>query len=494
MVNTLALSQIEYDMSLVGLPRSEVKWSSVSLRDVYKTNMRLEASVFDIEGKHAKEILENCIYPKICLIGKNKNLGFIQNAYYGGRLKRNYIDVTDNHAIGFIGSSEMLDIKPIPVKFMNCKLDNIGSLKVEKETILISRSGTIGNLTLVNNTLSKMLVSEHAIRLECEPFAGYIYSFLKSKVGQILIKSKIYGSVIQQIEPEHLADIPVPDPSDNIKKKIHDIIIRSFDLRDESNELIDEATTLLVKELQLPSMKQFNIRQFNKKVEVNNYNVKLSNLFRRMDASYHIPVVNAIQEHLRKHAGELTTVGDNRISKDIILPGRFKRVYVDEGQGRIFFGGKQIYELDPSNKKYLSLTKHSKRIKEQLELQENMVLITCSGTIGKVTLVPKHWNHWTANQHIIRVVPVNNELAGYLFIFLLSDYGNCLIRRYTYGSVVDEIDDNHVAQIPFPLLKNQSVQTKINDLALEANKKRHEAYILEQKAMKILNDEVIYAK
>jgi len=120
-----------------------------------------------------------------------------------------------------------------------------------------------------------------------------------------------------------------------------------------------------------------------------------------------------------------------------------------------------------------------------------MVLITCSGTIGKVTLVPKHWNHWTANQHIIRVIPINNELAGYIFIFLFSDYGNCLIKRYTYGSVVDEIDDNHVAQIPFPLLKNQSVQTKINNLALEANKKRYEAYILEQNAMKILNDEVI---
>jgi type I restriction enzyme S subunit len=265
-------------------------------------------------------------------------------------------------------------------------------------------------------------------------------------------------------------------------------------MRDESNKLIDKATKLLIDELQLPPIHKLKIKRFNNKVEVDNYNVKLSNLNGRFDGSYHVPIVNTITEHLKKFAAELITVGDERVSKEIILPGRFKRVYVEEGQGRIFFGGKQLFELDPSNKKYLSLSKHSKRIKEQLELQENMVLVTCSGTIGKVTLVPKHWNHWAANQHIIRIIPMTNEIAGYMFIFLYSDYGYHLIKRYTYGSVVDEIDDYHVSQIPFPLLKDKSIQTKINELALEANKMRYEAYVLEQKAMNIMSDEVIYAR
>src|SRR5699024_11283164 len=49
------------------------------------------------------------------------------------------------------------------------------------------------------------------------------------------------------------------------------------------------------------------------------------------------------------------------------------------------------------------------------------------------------WESWTANQHIIRVVPANSEIAGYLNVFLASDYGHQLITRFTYGSVVDEI-------------------------------------------------------
>lgn len=81
-----------------------------------------------------------------------------------------------------------------------------------------------------------------------------------------------------------------------------------------------------------------------------------------------------------------------------------------------------------------------------------------------------------------------------MYVYLLSDYGHELITRYTYGSVVDEIDDNHVSRIAFPILKNQDVQNEINSLALEANEKRYQAYKLEQEALKKMDEEVIYAK
>ena len=64
---------------------------------------------------------------------------------------------------------------------------------------------------------------------------------------------------------------------------------------------------------------------------------------------------------------------------------------------------------------------------------------------------------WTANQHIIRVVPANNDVAGYISIFLSSDYGYELIKRFTYGSVVDEIDDNHVRQIQITYLEKLKI-------------------------------------
>lgn len=469
---------------------SPVKWCTVALSDIVARGKRLEASVFDVEAKQAYMLLTHGKYPAVNLISKN---GPVEKAYYGGRLKRHYVDETEPGAVGFLGSSEMLDCKPEPVKFM---LNDVktADVRVKQGVVLISRSGTIGNVTYVGNTLSKFFVSEHAIRLECKDFPGYVYAFLKTKIGKLIVCSTQYGAVIREIEPEHLATVPIPDAPTMLKKKIHDLIVRSYELRDESNDLIDQATALLVDELKLPDIGAFDVDFYKKAAPVDTFSVKLSEMSGRLDASYHVPIVDAIIEHLRQHAEEVTTVGDPRISREVILPGRFKRVYVDEGYGRVFIGGKQLYELDPTNKKYLSNVHHGDRISRQLELHENMTLITCSGTIGKVALVGKHWENWTANQHIIRVIPANKDIAGYLNIFLASDYGKVLITRFTYGSVVDEIDDNHVRQIAIPLLKNHEVQKKINDLALEANEKRYQAYLLEQEALQIMDRDVIYAK
>jgi type I restriction enzyme S subunit len=172
------------------------------------------------------------------------------------------------------------------------------------------------------------------------------------------------------------------------------------------------------------------------------------------------------------------------------LPGRFKRVYVEEGQGRVFFSGRSIMELDPSDKKYLSFAKHNQRIKGQLTIKHNMVLVTCSGTIGKVTFVPKHWDNWSMTHDIIRIIP-NAALAGYLYIWLQTEHANKLIQAMAYGSVVPHIEITHIKRIPVPLLKNKSIQTEINDIAFEVNKKRYEAYKAEQQAMQIFDNEMV---
>ena len=313
--------------------------------------------------------------------------------------------------------------------------------------------------------------------------AGYIYAWLKSSLGQKILLTNSYGAVIEHIEPEHLEKIPIPDAPEDLKRRIHGLIVRSYDLRDESNALLDTAEKILSDALNLPPLEDFQAQKF--------FTVKLSNLRGRLDASFHAPIVQRIVEHLKAHAAEVTTVADNRISRAVILPGRFKRVYVDEGHGRIFIGGKQIGELDPSNKKYLSNIHHADRISAELELHENMTLITRSGTIGKVTLVPKHWDDWIASEHVIRITPASDDISGYLSLFLASDCGQVLIKRNTYGAVVDEIDDKQVRVLPVPLLRNVAAQSRINSMVLLANEKRFRAYLLEQEALKVLNDKIL---
>ena len=356
-------------------------------------------------------------------------------------------------------------------------------------------SGTIGKVAYVSDTLDDKIFSHDLLRINCKNQIdqGYIYAYLKSEQGNKILLTNSYGAVITHIEPQHLTTVPIPDAPPKIKERIHNLIVNSYALRDESNNLIDQAIQYLYKELHLPDIHDLDVDYYKKNAPVETFNVKLSELDNRIDASYHVPIIDAILKQLKKEAAEITTIGDPRISYHVFLPPRFARVYVNEGYGHVLIGGKQLHELDPSNKKYLSSTKYT-RLLQQLEVHQNTVLITRSGTIGKVAFVPKHWENYIPSDHIIRVEPANLDIAGYLYIFMCSDYGYQLITRYTYGSVVDEIDDNHVMQIPIPLLKNKEVQTYINYLALSANQKRYEAYNQEQEALSILNNEVIYAK
>lgn len=471
------------------IDESPVKWCSVTLSDIIARGKRLEASVYDVEAKQARELVTHGKYPAIALGGDDG----LTSSYTGARFKRIWVDHSE---YPIYQPSSIVDIKPTPDGYISKRTDtDIDALRVKKGQILMTCSGTIGKVAYVSDTLNGLIFSHDLLRIDSnDDNAGYIYAYLKSKIGQQILLTNSYGAVITHIEPEHLADVPIPNAPAEIKQEIHKMVIDSYALRDESNKLLDEAMDLLVQELKLPPVEEIGVDDFVQDAPIETFAVKLSQLNNRVDASYHVPIVEAIVDYLNKNAAEVTTIGDCRISCDVILPGRFKRVYVSEGYGRVFFGGKQILELDPTNSKYLSVAQHSKRMEEELQLKENTTLITRSGTIGKVALVPKHWTNWIASEDVLRVLPANSNIAGYLYVWLMSDFGQKLINRYSYGSVISHVDAMHIKQVVIPILKNRQVQQKINDFALEANQKRYEAYLLEQKALKTMDQKVLFAK
>ena len=390
---------------------SDLKWASVVVREIVEKGYRLEASVYGIEARQVRKDLEQSKWDIVYLGDR-----FIQDAFYLGRFKRVYVE--EKNGVPFILPSQMTEVYPKASKFISPITNiDIGSTRVKKKQVLLTRSGTIGIVSYASKTLENQLLSDDVIRIKAKEYAGYIYTYLKSKVGRLLITTNNYGAVVKHIEPEHLTHIPIPNPPSILKQEIHNLIEESFKLRDESNELMAEAQVLLKETLQLPNIEELQERakQFDRATSVLNYSVPSSELIDRLDGSYYTPIVKVIEQEIAKTAREVLSVGESRISQSVILPSRFKRVYVEEGNGVVFFGGAQIYELDPRNKKYLSNSQHGDIIKKQLTLRENMTLITCSGTIGKVTIVPKHWDGWTANQHIIRVIPANDKIAGYLY-------------------------------------------------------------------------------
>ena len=467
-----------------------LKWTSVNVQEVIDSGYRLKASVYGIEARQVRKDLGQCKWDIVHLGAR-----FIEDAFYLGRFKRTYVE--EKVGIPFILPSQITEIYPKATKFISPATNvDIESTRVEKGQVLLTRSGTIGVVSYVSKTLENQSLSDDVIRIKGAEYSGYVYAYLKSRAGRLLILTNNYGAVIEHIEPENLNHIPIPNPPSILKQEIHNLIEESFKLRDESNELMDAAQTLLKAALQLPSIETLQERadQFDKTAGVLNYSVSSSEVIDRLDGSYYVPVVKAIEQHIAKTAREVLKVGDSRISESVTLPGRFKRVYVEEGNGVVFFGGKQLHELDPSNKKYLSMGQHKERIMGDLGVHTNSILITRSGTIGKVAIVPEHWKGWIPNEHIIRVVPVEDKITGYLYAWFSSDYAYPLITRSIHGAVIDEINVEQVSEIVIPLLHDENMQRQINDTVLEANRMRTEAYNLEQKALTVLDEKVIYAR
>lgn len=463
-----------------------LKYTSVALSEVFSNNTRLEASAFNLEAKAAKYKVEHSRYGYVHMWGKD---GLVKEAFVRGRFKRIYVE--KGEGIPFFQPSSITEVFPKPAKYISENTDvDIEALKVKKGMLLMSVSGTIGKCSMVGKTLNDKVFSHDLLRLtgkdECD--TGYIYAYFCTPTGQQMLQTNNYGAVIQHIEPEHLKNIIIPNAPELIKRKIHNLVVESYDLRDQSNELMDEAERILYEELQLPPIEQLKPKYFDESVDLRNYTTKLSGLNLRLDCSYHTPETATILSIIRNTAKVVKRIGDKEISDKIILAGRFKRTYVDDKNGIPFFGGKQLLELSPSNIKYLSKDQHGNRITKELYLKENMVAVTCSGTIGKVNIIPRHWENWALNQHVMRIVPATKDIAGYIYCWLNTDYAYQLIIRNTYGAVVDEIDDRHLSQVEIPLLKNESKQKEINDKVLQANELRYQAYLKEQEAISIMND------
>ena len=80
---------------------------------------------------------------------------------------------------------------------------------------------------------------------------------------------------------------------------------------------------------------------------------------------------------------------DSRLCGEIRVVTKFrKRVYVPK-KGIPLLSSKQLFQLDRLEGKELGKKCHNQDMAE-IGLQENMIAITCSGTIGRIPILPKY--------------------------------------------------------------------------------------------------------
>lgn len=209
-----AIQQVE---DIIPYP-SKKNVGCVSSRTILSShNRRFEANYYISEGHD----IEKYIYKNF----KWKPLGQVcEDISRPDIFKRYYVQ----NGIVFLGGADIFLASPDSKKQLSkTKTTNITSLAIKENTILIPRSGTIGNVAWAHAGHAQKLASEHVIRLQPNDIlrGGYIYAFLSSSIGKALIQKHIFGSVIQHIEPPHLKLIPIPIIEDSIIDNMHKLVL-----------------------------------------------------------------------------------------------------------------------------------------------------------------------------------------------------------------------------------------------------------------------------
>ena len=174
-----------------------------------------------------------------------------KDIFTGNRGKRNYVE---KNGIFFISSSDMLLSNPKRAsKQISRKTPNLNDLLVSKGTILISRSGTVGNTIIVGDDLKGSAVSEHAMRLivdENKITPEYVFAYFCTKQGKDSLAILPYGSVIVTLGEEFLGDVDLPLLSDEKQKTITALVQTYTQKNDLAVANENKAITMVEEEIE----------------------------------------------------------------------------------------------------------------------------------------------------------------------------------------------------------------------------------------------------
>ena len=207
-------------------------------------------------------------------------------------------------------------------------------------------------------------------------------------------------------------------------------------------------------------------------------NTILNDVTLRIDAWYWDPTKNELAKKLMDVSNEdiveVTSLGNLVEDGGIFYPGRHKRNYVPKGGGSVeFYSGTQILQTRPFDIKYQprNYQPAAKHFGEK-----DWILITRSGTTGRVIMVNEQMAGKMVTEHVIRVICDKEQIDPYyVYAILASDkIGRQLLDKGIYASVVDHISPQFVSTIPIPRLKPEK-EKEIADKIREAESARAEA-------------------
>lgn len=452
---------------------SSLKWKPVRSAWLEKGGRRLDCNPYMSGALEARDTLKR--------LPVTERLSTVTSGiFHAGREARLWVEDVA-HGVLFMGSSDIrvADFSALPL---------IAKRQVERNPLftlgsgwtLITRSGTIGRMAYARPDMDGMACSEHVLRVvprtERIP-PGYLYAFMSSCYGVPLVVSGTYGAIIQHIEPEHIAELPVP----------------RFEPAFE-NEVAKAVDAAAAERVAASKYRSAALDLFQAKIGWEDHpnliasSPMASSLIGRMDAFHYSPRVEAGRASLAAHRG--VRLGDH--VERVFEPNRGARLKVaDPAFGVPFLSSSSVFELNPSAEYFISRSRTPHL--EGLLLSDRDVLIPRSGQLGGIigrAVLPLPMNIGQAgSEHLVRVRCNSPSDAAYLWAVLASKPGYWALIGTAFGSSIPSLDSSLISELKVPWL-SEADRKEIAELASKAVAAQNKGNELEAAAVESLEEKI----
>ncbi|WP_328358157.1 restriction endonuclease subunit S [Streptomyces sp. NBC_00445] len=412
--------------------------------------------------------------------------------FSGPQFARVYLTASE-HSVPFVGSKDMLvaDLSTLPrLRKSDAELPGMRYLKLRAGTSLISRSGfNAGRRSYVRPDMAGFWSSEDVIKVvpdEDKIKPGYLYAFLSSRFGEVLVRSGIYGSTVKHIAPDHVGEIRVPRFGAVVENEIHELVQGAAELRAEFQAGLEAATRDLFSTAGIEELLDLRWHEGGRDLGFAPPRVTATSL-RALNFQ---PRARRILERLGER--ECVTLGDVCEGGMLGSGVRFKRIDAEPGHGAVrLIGQRQAFWLRPEGR-WIS----PDQAPPGIFTTDETVMIAAQGTLGenevfcRPFLVTGSWLDHAYSQHFLRVVPGDPRFSGaYLFALLRSEPIFRLLRSMSVGGKQQDLHEELRKSVPVPVL-TQPDRDRIAATIRSAYKKRDEADRREDLALARLEEAV----
>lgn len=168
-------------------------------------------------------------------------------------------------------------------------------------------------------------------------------------------------------------------------------------------------------------------------------------------------------------------------------PSRLKGIQVGPEFGIPFLAATQVYDIRPVPRKWLALERTHEA--EERFVKPGMIVITCSGVVGRATLAHAPHEKTLISHDLLRVTPEDPAQWGWLYAYLRSPQARAMMTSAKYGHMIKHLEIAHLNALPVPVVNEKrarefhkraaeilDLRNRAHQLSLDAEERFEQAF------------------